>query len=446
MRIIIAGAGKVGYMVAKNFMANNDVTIIDKNEAAIKKIEENLDVMAICGDTENPHTYSSVDSDIDLFIAVTDSDEVNLVAALIIDKIAHVEKKIVRLKNNFFADELVSERLGINHFVIPSFEAAQPFKYIVDFPHARNVKSFEYTKALLISVKIPENFESTVISTFIHELNDKIVVAGIERDDNFYVPTQSDMINANDLIYFYAYPSAIKDLQFSIHNSDEQAQEIRNCVIFGADTLGLEIAKVLIKKDLNIQIVDKDLKKCEKANMVLKNKATVIKSTYDSDHMLEDNGAIPDILIVASGNDEYNITKCMEAKYHKIKKVITINNDIAYSKLMRNLNLEVVRGEKINAYYSILDKIESSKILIKRQFCGGDGMMMLKKIFPESSLIGEIFNLPDKIENSGNFYIQRDNEILPFTDSTEFQKNDLLVVFTKKENSELISKWLHQNL
>ena len=446
MRIIIAGAGKVGYMVAKNFMAHNDVTIIDKNEAAIKKIEENLDVMAICGDIENPHTYLSVDSDIDLFIAVTDSDEVNLVAALIIDKIAHVEKKIVRLKNNFFADELVSERLGINHFVIPSFEAAQPFKYIVDFPHARNVKSFEYTKALLISVKMPENFESTIISTFIHELNDKIVVAGIERDSQFYVPTQSDMINANDLIYFYAYPSAIKDLQFSIHNSDEQAQEIRNCVIFGADTLGLEIAKVLIKKDLNIQIVDKDLKKCEKANMLLKDKVTVIKSTYDSDHMLEDNTAIPDILIVASGNDEYNITKCMEAKYNKIKKVITINNDIAYSKLMRNLNLEVVRGEKINAYYSILDKIESSKILIKRQFCGGDGMMMLKKIFPESSLIGKTFDLPDKIEDNGNFYIQRDNEILPFSDSTEFQKNDLLVVFAKKENSELISKWLHQNL
>jgi len=446
MRIIIAGAGKVGYMVAKNFMAHNDVTIIDKNEAAIKKIEENLDVMAICGDIENPHTYSSVDSDIDLFIAVTDSDEVNLVAALIIDKIAHVEKKIVRLKNSFFADELVSERLGINHFVIPSFEAAQPFKYIVDFPHARNVKSFEYTKALLISVKMPENFESTIISTFIHELNDKIVVAGIERDSQFYAPTQSDMINANDLIYFYAYPSAIKDLQFSIQDADEQVQEIRNCVIFGADTLGLEIAKVLIKKDLNVQIIDKDLKKCEKANMILKDKATVIKSTYDSDHMLEDNGTIPDILIVASGNDEYNITKCMEAKYNKIKKVITINNDIAYSKLMRNLNLEVVRGEKINAYYSILDKIESSKILIKRQFCGGDGMMMLKKIFPESSLIGKTFDLPDKIENDGNFYIQRDNEILPFTDSVEFQKNDLLVVFTKKENSELISKWLHQNL
>jgi len=446
MKIIIAGAGKVGYMVAKNFMNNNDVTIIDKNAGAIKKIEENLDVMAICGDIENPHTYISVDSEIDLFVAVTDSDEVNMIAALIIDKIAKVEKKIVRLKNSFFADELVSERLGINHFVIPSFEAAQPFKYLVDFPHARNVKSFEYTKALLISVKIPENFESTIISSFISELHNKIVVSGIERDGSFYVPTQADMINANDLIYFYAYPSAIKDLQFSVYNSDEPEHEIRNCVIFGADSLGLEIAKVLIKKDLNIQIVDKDLEKCENANLILKDKVTVIKSTYDSDHMLEENGVVPDLLIVSSGNDEYNITKCMEAKYNHIKKVITINNDIAYSKLMRNLNLEVVRGEKINAYYSILEKTESSKVLIKRQFCGGEGMMMLKKIFSDSKLIGEKISLPLKIEESGNFYLQRDNEIFLYSNIEEFHKNDKFVVFTEIKNSELISKWLHQNL
>jgi len=446
MKIIIAGAGKVGYMVAKNFMANNDVTIIDKNEGAIKKIEENLDVMAICGDIENPHTYTSVDTEIDLFIAVTDSDEVNMIASLIIDKITKVGKKIIRLKNSFFSDELVRERLGISHFVIPSFEAAQPFKYLIDFPYARNVKSFEYTKALLISVKIPENFESMIISTFISELHNKIVISGIERDRDFYVPTQADMINANDLIYFYAFPGAIRDLQFKVYSSDETEYDIRNCVIFGADSLGLEIARVLIKKDLNIQIVDKDLKKCENANLVLKDKVTVIKSTYDSDHMLEENGIVPDLLIVASGNDEYNITKCMEAKYNNIKKIITINNDIAYSKLMRNLDLEAVRGEKINAYYSILEKIESSKVLIKRQFCGGEGIMMLKKIFPESELIGKQIPLPSKIKENGNFYIQRENEIFLYSNIEEFHKNDNLVIFAKKENGELISKWLHQNL
>ncbi len=445
MKVIIAGAGKVGYMIAKHLMTDNDVTIIDKNGDAIKKIEENLDVLAICGDIENPFTYNMIDSAIDLFIAVTDSDEVNMIASLIIDKITSVEKKIIRLKNNFFADDLVRERLGINDFVIPSFEAAQPLKYLVDFPHVRNVKSFEYTKTLLASAKVPKEFESTLISTVINDLTNKIVVAGIERNSEFYVPTSADMINPDDLVYFYAFPGAIRDLQYKLFGTQEQ-QEIRNCVIFGADTLGLEIAKVLIKKDLNIQLVDKDLAKCKRANLILKDKVTVIKSTYDSDHMLAEDGVKPDLFIVASRNDEYNITKCMEAKYYGIKKVITINNDIAYSKLMRSLNLEVVRGEKINAYYSILEKIEPSKTIIRRQFCGGEGIMMLRKVFSDSELIGTYQVVPSKLEDKGSIYIQRDSEIFPYSDIKEFKKNDIFAIFTKIENSELFSKWIHKNL
>lgn len=444
MKIIIAGAGKVGYMIAKHLMVHNDVTIIDKNEEAIKKIEENLDVLAICGDIENPYTYLSVDSEIDLFIGVTDSDEVNMIAALIIDKITKVDKKIIRLKNSFFADDLVRERLGINDFVIPSFEAAQPFKYLVDFPIVRNVKSFDYTKALLVSIKIPDEFEPTIISSLTDELNHKLITIGIERNGEFYIPNEEDMLNPGDLIYFYAYPKAIKKLESKIYPEDDARYDLRNCVIFGANELGLEIAKILIKKDLNIQIVDKDLKKCEKANLVLKDKATVIKSSYDSDHILESDGIIPDIFIVASENDEFNITKCMEARDYGIHKVITINNDIAYSKLMRNLGLEVVRGEKINAYYSILEKIESSKIVIKRQFCGGEGILMLRKIFAESDLIDTSPKISSKIESMGIFFIQRDNEILPLNTIESFLENDLIVAIGKHENSEALSNWIHQ--
>jgi len=445
MQVIIAGAGKVGYMIAKHLMLHNNVTVIDKNEAAIKKIEENLDVMAVCGDIENPHTYLSVDSDVDLFIGVTDSDEVNMVASLIIDKITKVGKKIIRLKNSFFADDLVRERLGINDFVIPAFEAAQPFKYLIDFPIVRNVKSFEYTKALLISLKVPSDFEATIISSLTDKLNDKIIATGIERNGEFYIPTSADMLNPNDLAYFYAYPKAIKELQYSIYPEDDERYDIRNCVIFGADSLGLEIAKVLIKKDLNIQIVDRNLQRCEKANLVLKDKVTVIKSTYDSDHMIENDNIKPDLFIVASRNDEYNITKCMEAQYYGINKVISINNDIAYSKLMRNLNLEVVRGEKINAYYSILEKIESSKIVIKRQFCGGEGVLMMRKVFPSSDLIGKFFSLSVKFKNIGSFFVQRDGDILLYETIDGFQEGDAIVVISKKEDSDALSNWLHQS-
>ncbi len=445
MKIIIAGAGKVGYMIAKHLMFDNDVTVIDKNEEAIKKIQENLDVLAICGDIENPHTYHSIDANnIDLFIAVTDSDEVNIISSLIIDNISRVEKKIIRLKNSFFANDLLKERLGIDEFVVPAFEAAQPFKYLVDFPHARNVKAFDYTKALLVSIKVDNTLEPILISKLLEESNGKLVIAGIERKDDFFVPTVLDLIMPDDLVYVYAYPSAIKDLRFNICCNHE-AQQIKNCTIFGADSLGLEIAKILIKKDIEVQIVDKDLQKCKRANTVLKDKATVIKSTYDSDHMLGYDSAMPDMFISASRNDEYNITKCMEARYSNIEKVVAINNDIAYSKLMRQMNLEAVRGEKINAFYSILERIESSKIVIKRKYCAGEGILLLRKIFPFSELVGEYLKLPNKIADKGSFYIQRDGSIFPYAEIESFMKNDVIIVFSKSENSDIITKWIHQN-
>jgi len=132
--------------------------------------------------------------------------------------------------------------------------------------------------------------------------------------------------------------------------------------------------------------MDKNIELCRKANIELKNKATVLKTTYDADH-INTTRFDTDMFIAATKNDEYNITKCIEAKQKGIKKIIGINNDIAYSSLMRNLNIEVVRGEKINAYYSILERIQSNNIFTQKKFCGGEGAILLRKIDSNSPLL-----------------------------------------------------------
>lgn len=445
MQVIIAGAGRVGYNIAKHLMVNNSVTVIDQNEYAIQNIQENLDVLGICGNIENPHTYFGIDPQVDLFIAVTDSDEVNLLSSLIIDNIATVKRKIIRLKNSFFASELIKSKLNISETIVPSFEAAQPFKYLVDFSHAHNAKSFEYTKALLVSIRLKDNFTPRMISTFIGEINGEVAIGGIERNKKFLVPKPSETILPGDLIYFFAFPSAIASLRSIVCELNEPLTPIKNCVIFGADTLGIEIAKVLLKKEIEVQIMDKSIELCRKANIELKNKVTVFKTTYDADHINDKNRFDTDMFIAATKNDEYNITKCIEAKQKGIKKIVGINNDIAYSSLMRNLNIEVVRGEKINAYYSILEKIESSSIISQKKFCGGEGAVVLRKIFYNSPLIGNKLHLPDKIDDKGHFIILRNNDIFEYQNIHSFEKDDVIVAFTKESDFETISKWLHQN-
>lgn len=446
MQVIIAGAGKVGYNIAKHLMHNNSVTVIDQNEYAIQNIHENLDVLGICGNIENPHTYLGINPQIDLFIAVTDSDEVNLLSSLIIDNIATVKRKIIRLKNNFFASEQVKGKLNINETIVPSFEAAQPFKYLIDFPHAHNAKAFAYTKALLVSIRLKDDFTPRMISTFIGELNGELAVAGMERRKEFFVPKPVETMLPNDLVYFFAFPTAILSLRSLVCGEiNEPSSPIKNCVIFGADSLGVEIAKVLLKKGIDVQIMDKNIELCRKANIELKNKATVLKTTYDADHIVNKTRFDTDMFIAATKNDEYNITKCIEAKQKGIKKIIGINNDIAYSSLMRNLNIEVVRGEKINAYYSILERIQSNSNFIQKKFCGGEGAVLMRKIDAASSLIGEKLPLPDKVDDRGHFIIIRDNDIYEYRLIPTFEKDDVIVAFTKESDYEIVAKWLQQN-
>jgi len=444
MQVIIAGAGRVGYNIAKHLMHNNSVTVIDQNEYAIQNIQENLDVLGICGNIENPHTYLGINQQVDLFIAVTDSDEVNLLSSLIIDNIATVKRKIIRLKNTFFASDQVKAKLNINETIVPSFEAAQPFKYLVDFSHAHNAKAFNDTKALLISIRLKEDFTPRMISTFVGEISGEVAVAGIERKKEFFVPQPVETMLPGDLVYFFAFPSAILSLRSTVCDFNEPLTPIKNCVIFGADALGVEIAKVLLKKGIDVQMMDKNIELCRKANIELKNKATVLKTTYDADH-INTTRFDTDMFIAATKNDEYNITKCIEAKQKGIKKIIGINNDIAYSSLMRNLNIEVVRGEKINAYYSILERIQSNPLFSQKKYCGGEGAILLRKIDATSPLIGETMPLPDKIDDKGYFLVIRNNEIYEYRLISTFEKDDVLVAFTKDVDFDLVAKWLQQN-
>jgi trk system potassium uptake protein TrkA len=112
---------------------------------------------------------------------------------------------------------------------------------------------------------------------------------------------------------------------------------------------------------------------------------------------------------------------------------------------MRNLNIEVVRGEKINAYYSILERIQSNNTFIQKKFCGGEGSVLMRKIDATSSLIGEKLPLPDKVDDRGHFIIIRDNDIYEYRLIPTFQQDDVIVAFTKESDYEIVAKWLQQN-
>ena len=448
MNIIIAGAGKVGYHLAKTLSILHDITIIDKNSKAILKIKENLDVLAIHGNVENPNIFFNLEKKIDFFIAVTNSDEVNIISSLIIDDIITVDKKIIRLKNIFFSESTILKKLNIYDTVFPSSYTANTIKYLLEFPKANNVKLFDHTNMLLLSVKVKNSdFVGYNMREIMKKFNDEVKVVGIERDKSFSIPTYTDLIKYGDLIYLFGDKEVIKNGYCDFENRCNISKKIKNCIIFGADNLGIEIAKVLVDSKLNVKIIEKELSKCQEAIDVLQDSVIVLNSKYGWGHLLKEEGLDnADMLIATTTNDEYNIIKSIEGKKAGIDKVIAINNDREYYSLMHSLDLVVVRGEKINSYYSILESINSNSVIRQKRYCGDKGVLFSKKIISNSNLIDKKLYIPDKIKKVSLIYIIRDNKILQELDEIIYKELDIMFIFSRIENVEVINRWIHQEI
>jgi len=436
MNIIIAGAGKVGFNLAKSLSIRHNVTVIDQNLEALYRIQESIDILPIRGDVENAKTYQSLkDQEIDLFIAVTNVDNVNLISTMIASSVLNIKRRFVRLQK-YFDKEVVKKKLDIDEIIFPIQQASKGVASLLQYPTANNVKVFKYTDYKLVSFKINKDFQTKTIKP------SNISIVGIERDKKFFIP-QDDYIKfmGNDLIYFFGQEQYIKSFCTQFHTN--QNINIQKCVIFGGEDLGISIAKELLKIGCEVKLVEKDMTLCYKADEELKGDASVINSKYGTYDIFEDDGLKnADIFISATKNDEYNIIKCLEAKEFGIKKVVAINNELEYYNLMHSLGLVVTRGPKISAFNKIMEEISSTGVVIKKRFCGGKGFVFMRKIFPNSKLIGKKIK-PLKIKDIKIYYIQ-ENQIYFFDEKITLKENDIIVAFSNVVYMEKIKLWIYE--
>ena len=436
MNIIIAGAGKVGFNLAKSLCVGHEVTIIDKNSEALHRIEESLDILPINGDVEDPATYHQfLQKEIDLFIAVTNIDNVNLISALIIDNILHVKKKFVRLQNHFYQESDIKEQLKIDKIIFPTQLASSAIASLLHYPKANNVKFFKYTKSQLISVRVSKDIQQIKLSRY------NFIVVGIERDKEFIIPKGDVDIYPNDLVYCFGLGGDIKEacnqLEF------ETTNHTNKCVVFGGGELGISIAKSLLHITDDVKLIEKDLEQCQNADELLGGKVSIINSKYGASDIFEDEGLEDaDIFIAATNNDEFNIIKCLEAKDKGINKVIAINNEMEYYNLMHSLGIIVVRGPKMSAYNTIMEHIGSTGIIIQKSFCGAKAHVFMRKVFASSKFISK--KLKPFHTDQSNIYYLRDEKIYPFIQKVQLEENDIIVAFCSANESPIIKHWIYE--
>ncbi len=436
---MIAGAGTVGYSLAKSLSYKHSVIVIDQDIAKLNKLDEDIDVMVIQGDIENPKTYQALDMDrVDLFIAVTDSDEANLLATLIVEDEIEIQKKIIRLKNDGFLKSHVLEKLSIDYAVFPDITTANKVKALLTFPKANNVKMFHQTKDKLISIRVQHaQMQQFTVGSLESE---RVAIVGIERGKVFFVPSASEPIEENDLVYLFGDMDQIKSISDKL--DEKMPSSIKKVVIFGANTLAQKIAKALLDKHLEIKMIEKNLEYCKKASELLEGRVSIINSAYEDERLFEEEGLKNADMIVAAGmNDEKNIVKCMEAREYGVQKVVAVNNDKAYYQLMHKMGIVVVRGSKASAHYAILEKIASNYIVTQRHFCGGNGVLFMRKIYPDSELIGK--QMKQYVMDGVKTLLLREERIYMPDTIDMLERGDIIVMFGDIKMKEKMQKWIY---
>lgn len=425
MNIIIAGAGKVGFELARVLSAVHNVTVIDKNAEALERLHELIDIFPLVGDIENPMTYKALsDSRVDIFIAVADSDEANLLSTLIASDTIDIKKKLVRLKNSYFAKSSIIETLGITESVFPFVLSAETIRLLLQYPEANNVKKFPGSTVKLISIRVDNpDYEEEPIALF---ENDKVKIVGIERNKQFLVPLGTESVIHGDLLYFIGEGEVVEGLYSRLDL--KMPLEIRDAVVFGARYLGLEIARVLIEEGVTVKVIEKDLDLCKRASEVLQERALVINSHYDEAILYEEERLTDaDMVITTGSQDEENIVRSLQAKEQGIPKVVAINNEQKYYDLIHKLDIIAARGPRTSAHYAILEKIASRSVISERRYCGGNGIALSRKIFPNSPLIGKKLNSFSKEEMI--VLHEREGVFLPNFQEIVLMEGDMIFLF-----------------
>jgi trk system potassium uptake protein TrkA len=445
MRVIIVGAGEVGYQVAKFLTYEGvDVVIIDRDGNKLRKISEELDIATIEAEGSDPSAFKEAGADkADLLLAVTNSDETNMIACLLGKAMFNIKRKIARIRNPdyYFNKELLGKaNLDIDPAINPELEAAEAVLKLIENPFASEIVEFEQGKIKVIGFKIPQDsfIKGKKLKSLRVFLNRDFIIGAIERDENVLVPTGEDFIHEGDIVYVPIPKEQVQEVAQSLGVLGKPAKKI---MIFGGGRLGYYIASKMETR-ADIKIIEKDAERCKFLSKHLSKALILHGDGADKQLLNEENISNMDIYIACSNNDELNIMASLLAKKFGVKKVISIINRTDYISLAHNLGIQSVlsprlitasiilrylrRGEVLSLTAIAENKAEIIEIVVTERSSIA-GRTLKEGIFPRNSILGAIIRDDKIIIPSGNDFIR---------------KGDKLIIFTLKDSIREIEKLL----
>lgn len=422
MNIIIAGCGKVGTILTAQLSQEEDIDIcvIDTDGAIVNRMVSSYDVMGITGNCASYNTLAEAGiEEADLLIAVTESDELNLLCCVVARKAGKCHT-IARVRNPIYSQEqgFLLKELGLSMIINPEYTAATAISQLLCFPNALSIETFSKGRAEMLRFRIREGsiLDQMALKDLPTNLVNELLICAVERNNEVIIPSGDFVLQASDVVSLI---SSRKNAVEFFKRLRIKSNRVKSAMLIGGGRISLYLANMLLRLGISVKIIESNTKRCEELSMLLPEAVIVNGDGSDEDLLYEERIGQMDAFVALTNFDEENILLSLFAKKKVKSKVITKINRLQLNEVIHNLDLDSVVYPRHLTSEKILQYVRATQNSI------GSNIETLYRLFD------------DRVE-ALEFNIQRESRITGVPLEKMNLRKNLLISCIVRENRMII--------
>lgn len=455
MKVIICGAGQVGWQIARHLSGEkNDVTVVDNNPDLVRRATETLDVQGIAGHASYPDVLDRAGAgDADMIIAATHSDEVNMVTCQVAHSVFSIPRKIARLRAQSYLTAIYSDLYRRDHMPIdvvisPEREVAEAALRRLNAPAAFDTEMFLEGKAQLLGLFLDE--DCPVVNTPLRQLTDlfstlRATVVGVRREGRLFAPSPGDQLFAGDSIYVFAH---VEDVNRALEIFGKTNRKQERVVIIGGGNVGLAVARKLEERSERVRakVIEKNRACAERAADALERTIVLHGDGMNAEMMAEANVNRADAILAVTDDDKTNLLVAVRAKAAGARMAICLVNDPTLVPLMGPLNIDAYINPRQTTVSSILRHIRHGRVRIVYSIGDAEAEVIEAVVLSTSPIAGRMIRDIDFPEGVLVGAIMKGGKAIKPTGQTRIEENDVIALFAMASDVPEVERLLQVSI
>ncbi|AUJ64063.1 Trk system potassium transport protein TrkA [Aestuarium zhoushanense] len=455
MKVIICGAGQVGWQIARHLSSErNDVTVVDNNPELVRRATETLDVNGVTGHASYPDVLERAGArDAEMIIAATHSDEVNMVTCQVAHSVFAVQRKIARLRAQSYLDAIYSDlyrrdHLPIDVVISPEREVAEAVLQRLSSPAAFDTENFFEGKAQLLGITVRE--DCPVINTPLRQLTDlfstlRAIVVGIRREGTLFAPAPGDQIFPGDDVYVF---TSTDDMTRTLEVFGKTNVKQERVVIIGGGNVGLAVARALETSTdrVRVKVIEKNRARAEIAADALERTIVLHGDGLNAALLEEANVSSADAVLAITDDDKTNMLAAVRAKSLGAGMSICLTNDPTLVPLMGPLDIDAYINPRATTVSSILRHIRHGRVRAVYSIGDAEAEMIEAYVLGTSPISGQRIreiDFPEGVLVGGIF---RDRKYLKPTGDLRVEEGDIVAIFAMTSDVPAVEQLLQVSI